>query len=228
MTSNNSAPPAGRSGLSLLKASPVTVTLAALCTLVWLVEQVATLAGWQSVQVFIGYEMAMIPARLTGLLVWPDAVIPAILTPITMMFVHGGLGHLGLNMLFLLVIGRFPEGILGSGRYLALYFASGIAGALLEVALHPDSLVPYVGASGAIAGVIGAHAMIFGQRDGKDSEKKRALQLAGVWIVIQVLTGIVFNSGGGDGGIAIWAHVGGFLTGLALGVPLAKDAIARR
>ncbi|EMD82573.1 rhomboid family intramembrane serine protease [Pacificimonas flava] len=214
-TGRHSAPPP-----ALYKTAPATAAIAALCVLIWLVEQFAF-------QNFIGYGMAMIPARLMSGLPLGMPGVPAVLTPITMTFVHAGLAHLLLNMVFLIFIGRFVEPLLGSGRYLALYFASGIVGALLEAVLSPDSIVPYVGASGAISGVFAAHAMIFGRRDPSSSEGRRALQLAAVWIGLQVALGLVFNGGGG-GGIAIWAHVGGFLTGLVLALPLARDAIRTR
>lgn len=175
---------------------------------------------------FVGLNLALIPARLTGAAMLPEAVLPAIITPITMQFVHGGIGHLFINMLFLIFIGRFVEGLLGGGRYISLYLVCGIAGALLETALTPESLVLHVGASGAISGIFAAHVMIFGKR-GQQSNRNRGLQLAAVWIGLQLMTGLVFN-GGGDGGIAIWAHVGGFLTGLVLAIPLARAAIASR
>ncbi|MEE4349450.1 MAG: rhomboid family intramembrane serine protease [Pacificimonas sp.] len=198
----------------------MTVAIAALCVLFWLAEFVFPQ--------FIGIGMALIPARLTGYLTLVDPAVPAILTPLSMTFVHGGFSHLAFNMVFLLFVGRFVEPLLGTARYLALYFVSGIAGAMLEVALNPESIVPHVGASGAISGVFAAHAMIFGRRAGSQTERNRAFQLAGLWIGLQLLIGFVFNSGGDGGGIAIWAHVGGFLAGLILALPLARDAIASR
>lgn len=206
---------------ALYQEAPATAALAALCTLFWLAEFVFPN--------FIGIGMALIPARLTGYIHLIDPAVPAILTPISMTFVHAGLGHLFLNMVFLLFIGRFVERLLGMGRFLALYFVSGIAGSLLEVALAPESTVPHVGASGAIAGVFAAHAMIFGRRDSRTSERNRALQLAAVWIGLQLMLGFIFNTGGDDaGGIAIWAHVGGFLAGLVLALPMARASISQR
>jgi membrane associated rhomboid family serine protease len=191
--------------------------------LFWLLEFV--------LPIFVGYGMALIPARLSGEAVWdvPGVwAVPAWLTPLSMTFVHGGLGHLLLNMVFLVFVGRTVEPLLGTGRFLALYFASAVAGAILEAALAPESIVPHVGASGAIAGVFAAHAMIYGRRRPHSSEWKHALQLAAVWIGLQLLIGFVFNSGGAAGGIAIWAHVGGFLAGLVLALPLARDALKAR
>ncbi|MEM8825641.1 MAG: rhomboid family intramembrane serine protease [Pseudomonadota bacterium] len=204
---------------ALTKVAPTTTALAGLCVLVWLVTLALPVAG---------YELSLIPARLTGAATLDGAWIPAPLTPVTMQFVHDGVGHLFLNMVFLIFIGRFVEGLIGGGRFLALFLVSGIAGALLEVALSPGSVVPHVGASGAVSGVFAAYAMIFGRREGRGNERNRAFKLAAVWIGLQLATGLAFNTGGAGGGIAIWAHVGGFLAGLVLGVPLAKDAIRRR
>ncbi len=203
----------------LTRIAPATTMLAAACVILWLADLV-----WPE----LGYGLSLIPARLTGQSYVPGFAAPAILTPITMQFVHAGIGHLFLNMVFLIFIGRFVEGLLGPGRFIALYLVSGIAGALLEVALSPSSPVPHVGASGAIAGVFAAYAMIFGRRADHASERSQALRLALVWIGLQLAIGFVFNSGGAGGGIAIWAHVGGFLAGLVLGVPLARDALRSR
>ncbi len=176
------------------------------------------------------FEMAismgggLIPARLSGDLVF-DHGLPAPATLISSMFLHGSWAHLGFNMLFLAWIGRFVEVVLGRWRYLLLFFVSGIAGGLVQVALDPGSPVPVVGASGAISGVFAAHAMIFGRTGGK-GEFARAMQLAALWIGLQIATGYILNTG--DGGIAIGAHVGGFVAGLIVALPLARAAIAKR
>ena len=166
----------------------------------------------------------LIPARISGAVVL-DHALPAPFTLVTTMFLHAGWLHLGFNMVFLLFVGRFVEALLGPVRFLVLFMASGIAGSLVQVALDPASVLPVVGASGAISGVFAAHAMIFG-RTGERSEAVRALQLAGVWIGLQVASGLVINSDGG--GIAIGAHIGGFLAGLLLALPLARRAIGRQ
>ncbi|MBB4630512.1 rhomboid family intramembrane serine protease [Sphingosinicella soli] len=182
------------------------------------------------------FEMAitlgggLIPARISGTLVYDHAIlydhaIPAPATLVSSIFLHGSWAHLGFNMLFLAWIGRFVEAVLGRWRYLLLFFVSGIAGGLAQVALDPASPVPVVGASGAISGVFAAHAMIFGRSGGK-GEFVRALQLAALWIGLQIATGFVFNMDGG--GIAVGAHVGGFVAGLLTALPLARAAIEKR
>lgn len=176
------------------------------------------------------FEMAMslggglIPARLSGAMVY-DHALPAPATLVSSIFLHGSWAHLAFNMLFLAWIGRFVEAVLGRWRYLLLFFVSGIVGGLAQVLLDPGSQIPVVGASGAISGVFAAHAMIFGRTGGK-GEFARALQLAALWVGLQVATGLVLNTG--VGGIAVGAHVGGFLAGLAVALPLARAAIARR
>jgi len=177
-----------------------------------------------------GFEMAvsmgggLIPARISGSLVY-DHALPAPATLVSSIFLHASWAHLAFNMLFLAWIGRFVEAVLGRWRYLLLFFVSGIAGGLVQVALDPGSPIPVVGASGAISGVFATHAMIFGRSGGR-GEFARAMQLAALWIGLQIATGLVFNTDGG--GIAIGAHVGGFVAGLIVALPLARAAIARR
>lgn len=202
----------------MLARAPVTRVLVLICMLVYLVG----LAAGQ----YFEFAASLIPARLTGYATLNGAV-PAPLTLVTSLFLHADIGHLGLNMVFFVFIGRVVEPLLGGGRFAALYFASGVAGGLAQVAAEPLSIVPVVGASGAVGGIFAAYAMIFGQRDGGQSELRRGLQLALFWIGLQLAIGYVFNAGN-VGGIAIWAHVGGFLAGLVLALPLVKDAIRSR
>jgi len=117
----------------------------------------------------------------------------------------------------LLAIGRILEPELGSRRFLALYLLSGLAGGLAEWAWSPLSTVPAVGASGAISGLVAAQAMLFGRS--KRSPLVQALGLGTAWVVLQVLAGAALA--GPDMRIAIMAHIGGFIAGLALARPLA-------
>lgn len=186
--------------------------------------QLAVTLGGPAFEMAISMSGGLIPARLGGSLIL-DHAIPAPATLVSSIFLHGSWAHLGFNMLFLAWIGRFVEAVLGRWRYLLLFFVSGIAGGLVQVALDPGSPIPVVGASGAISGVFAAHAMIFGRSGGK-GEFTRALQLAALWIGLQVATGLVLNTDGG--GIAIGAHIGGFVAGLITALPLARAAIAKR
>jgi membrane associated rhomboid family serine protease len=148
-------------------------------------------------------------------------------TVFTAMFVHGGLAHLVGNLLFLWIFGDNIEDRLGHGRFLTFYLVCGFVAALSQLFLDPDSTVPMVGASGAIAGVMGAYLVLY--------PRSRVLMLfpfpvflfelpaivfLGMWFFVQFLNGIgqlpVFQQDQISGGVAFWAHVMGFVTGLIL------------
>ena len=164
------------------------------------------------------FWVGLVPARLTLAL---DGQLPAQGAESTLvghMFLHGGAAHLLMNMVMLLAIGRILEPELGGRRFLALYLFSGLAGGLAECAWSPLSTVPAVGASGAISGLVAAQAMLFGRS--KRSPLVQALGLGTAWVVLQVLAGAALA--GPDMRIAIAAHIGGFIVGLALARPLAR------
>ena len=127
--------------------------------------------------------------------------------------------------------GEHVETTIGGSRFIMLYALAGIAGGLLQVAVGPHSVAPVVGASGAIAGVFGAYAVLFAR---SRAEARRilgvqvsagvvtALWYAATWIALQLLTAVAFNTG--DGGIAIWTHIGGFIVGLAFAQPFVRRA----
>lgn len=148
-------------------------------------------------------------------------------TLLTSMFLHGGWMHLAGNMLFLWVFGDNMEDEMGHVPYLAFYLACGVAASLAEVVAAPFSRVPTVGASGAIAGVMGGYLLLF--------PKARVDILIIIvffvkiipipawivllaWLAMQVLGG--FNAVLGEGGVAYWAHAGGFAAGVVLTLPL--------
>lgn len=141
------------------------------------------------------------------------------LTPLSAMFLHGGLLHLLGNLLYLWIFGTSMEEVLGHARFLVLYFACGLAAGAAEIASVPDSFAPVVGASGAVSGVLGAYLVSYPGRRLRllwpGLRVPVALFLL-VWIGIQVVSGV--DAWGDDAaGIAWWAHVGGFAAGLALG-----------
>lgn len=158
------------------------------------------------------------------------AVVPAYFSladVFTSMFVHAGLVHLAGNLLFLWIFGDNVEDRLGHGRFALFYVVCGIVAAFTQTALNPDSLIPMVGASGAIAGVMGAYLVLY--------PHSRVLMLfpfppilfelpavffLGFWFFMQFLNGIgtlpFFQSGEMTGGVAFWAHVAGFACGLVL------------
>jgi membrane associated rhomboid family serine protease len=145
------------------------------------------------------------------------------------MFLHAGWLHLLGNMLFLHVFGRGVEDRLGRLRYLCLYGLGGAAAGATEALVDPRSPVPVIGASGAIAGVAGAYLLFF--------PASRVLTVVGevpalVWLLLwlgwQVLSGLgIFGAPAGAGGVAFWAHVGGFVAGAILGPSLAGRSPGR-
>jgi membrane associated rhomboid family serine protease len=98
-------------------------------------------------------EFGLVPCRLTGTCAVPAGVPSAVATMFSSMFLHGGFFHIIGNMLYLWIFGKNVEGALGHGRFLAFYLLSGVLAALVQTAFHPDSTVPMIGASGAVAGV---------------------------------------------------------------------------
>ena len=144
-------------------------------------------------------------------------------TLITSMFLHGSFLHLGGNMLYLWIFGNNVEDAMGHMRFLAFYLVCGIAAALSEGMVNPDSALPMLGASGAISGVLAAYVLIYPRARVTViiplgillyPTKISALYVVGFWFVLQLLN-IVGTTPGGPG-TAWWAHVGGFIAGLIL------------
>jgi membrane associated rhomboid family serine protease len=162
----------------------------------------------------------------------PDAVCTlagsgSLITPITSMFMHGGWFHIIGNMWFLWVFGDNVEDAMGMFRFLLFYILCGLAAALAQVIADPDSVVPMVGASGAIGGVMGAYARLYPRARIHTvlffgffftTFSISAVAMLGYWFLLQILGGLPALAGAPTG-IAFWAHVGGFLAGLALAGP---------
>jgi membrane associated rhomboid family serine protease len=148
-------------------------------------------------------------------------------TVFTSMFLHGGFLHFGGNMLYLWIFGDNVEDRMGHGRFLVFYLLCGVAAALAQTAAGPDSLVPMVGASGAIAGVMGAYFVLYPHSRIVtllpifffiQIVEVPAIFFLGIWFVMQLLSGvgsIATAAGEPAGGIAFWAHAAGFLAGLS-------------
>lgn len=160
---------------------------------------------------------------------YADGAVPFL----TSMFLHGGWLHLGGNMLYLWVFGDNIEDKLGHGRYLVFYLLCGLAASILHVAIDPLSTIPTVGASGAISGVLGGYLLLFPRARVVtvipiflfiQLAELPALIVLGFWFVIQFFNGLVSLGveTGGMGGVAWWAHVGGFLGGMILILPFKK------
>ncbi len=150
-----------------------------------------------------------------------------IVTPLLSMFLHGGWGHLLGNALFFWVFGNNVEDIMGGGRFLVFYVICGLVAAAAQIAVDPASPIPTVGASGAISGVLGAYLMLFPRARIRMLFfvvvlPIRAWLVLIYWFLVQVVSGLPQlmqvrpEVAGGGGGVAVWAHVGGFVAGLAL------------
>jgi len=173
----------------------------------------------------VAYRFGMVPAVLLGDRQLPPglAIIPPWATLLTSMFLHGGWAHLGGNMVFLWIFGNNVEDLLGRLRFIVLYLGSGIAAALMQALSATHSQVPMLGASGAIAGVLGAYLMIYPRANVHcfiwiviffRILTIPAWILLGLWFAVQLISGLA--AGSAAPGVAFWAHVGGFVTGIAL------------
>ena len=200
----------------------VTVGIIVACTLVY----VLTLVGAQRAT----YLLGVIPAVLTGRMSFEEGTVhlPATVTVLTSMFMHGGFWHLAGNMLFLWIFGNNIEDAMGHVRFIIFYLLCGVAAAYAHVLPNAGSAAPMFGASGAISGVLGAYLLLY----------PRARVLLGVpigflivsigrcpavwvlaaWFVMQLVFGgmSLLRPAGSEGGIAFGAHIGGFVAGLLL------------
>lgn len=149
------------------------------------------------------------------------------------MFLHGGWLHLGGNMLYLWVFGDNVEDKLGRGRYLMFYLLCGIAASVAHIIIDPHSTIPTVGASGAISGVLGAYLLMFPKARiltlipifvFLQFAELPALVVLGFWFVMQFFNGLISlgYETAGMGGVAWWAHIGGFVAGMVLVFPFKK------
>ncbi|MDD5560408.1 rhomboid family intramembrane serine protease [Candidatus Methylomirabilis sp.] len=170
----------------------------------------------------------LIPLEISsGDLLVPHPV-PLYATVFTSMFVHGGLFHLGGNMLYLWIFGDNVEDRLGRLKYLIFYLLSGLAAAAAQIWANPDSKIPMIGASGAISGVLGAYLFLFPNARVLTLiplgffyrvAEIPALVVLGFWIIVQILNGAM-TLGAQVGGVAWLAHIGGFVAGLVMVVLL--------
>ena len=182
------------------------------------------------------YAYAVIPYRFLHLYLSHPLEL---LTPLFAMFLHGGWLHIIGNMLYLHIFGDNVEDILGHGRYLAFYLMCGAVSFLAQIFIQSNSMVPNVGASGAIAGVLGAYIILF--------PRARVVTLLpififftvveipayvflGIWFLIQFASGAASlgHSSALSGGVAWWAHIGGFLAGMLFLRFMAPRGAARR
>lgn len=187
-------------------------------------------------------RLGLVPGSILGHLP-PDTVIDlgrarcavggtGVYTIVTSMFMHGGWFHLLGNMLFLWVFGDNVEDSMGHGRFAVFYLLGGLAAATLQMAISPNSAVPMVGASGAISGVLGAYVILYPRVRVRvliflgifiTTIVVPAYLMLGYWFLLQLLGGLPALAGGqSGGGVAFWAHIGGFVSG-ALLIAVFKD-----
>lgn len=197
----------------------ITYTLVAINVAVFLWEQSFSVAELQD----IFLRLSVVPASV----VQNPFALETFLDMVRSMFLHGGWAHLLGNMLYLWLFGDNIEDRLGVILYLAIYFVSGIAASIAQILIDPNSPIPLIGASGAIAGVLGGYLVLFpGVRVRGIVPLGRISRLAewpawsvlGLWFVIQFLNGALSLGVevGVTGGIAFFAHIGGFIAGLIL------------
>ncbi|HUC66769.1 MAG TPA: rhomboid family intramembrane serine protease [Stellaceae bacterium] len=205
-------------------APVVTYGLIAACAVVFLWQ----LSLGPGAQEAIAFAYGMVPATLLGSARLPHELqlVPPWATLITSMFLHGGWLHLLGNMLYLWLFGRGVESAMGAPRYLVFYLVSGVAAALAQAAADPGAEVPLIGASGAIAGTLGAYLVLHPRSNivvfvwifiFVRLIAVPAVIVLGLWFLMQLLSALATASG--EPGIAFWAHVGGFVLGMLL-VPL--------
>ena len=196
----------------------VTLALTVVTTVVWLVVSMLNLTEWAII--WGGF----VPARFS--LANDGSVAPLFLTPLTAAFLHANFIHLAFNLLILVFCGRPTEAVLGPVSFSLLYLLGAYAAAAAHYLIEPSSFMPMIGASGAISAVLGAYAILFGRNKVRVANPKlavllNALWLMAAWIVLQLI--VVFTFAGFSGGtlqIAIGAHIGGFILGVALANPL--------
>ncbi len=166
------------------------------------------------------YEFALIPFQFTS-----GVSLGDITDIFTSMFMHAGLAHIGGNMLYLWIFGDNVEDRMGRGGYIIFYLIGGVVASLAHIFTNPSSQIPTVGASGAIGAVLGAYLVLYPQSRVltliplgffiRLSMLPAALVL-GLWFVLQFFSGVISLGGPDVGGVAFWAHIGGFLSGVVL------------
>lgn len=172
------------------------------------------------------YQLAMIPSNFTN-----GVGLGDVIDIFTSMFMHAGLAHIAGNMLYLWIFGDNVEDRLGHALYLVFYLVGGVFASLTHLLTSPGSQIPTVGASGAIAAVLGAYLVLFPQSRivtfiplgyFMRLTMVPAIFVLGFWFILQLLSGVLSMGGPDVGGVAFWAHIGGFVAGVVLAKLLAS------
>jgi membrane associated rhomboid family serine protease len=208
----------------------ITISLVAACFVAFALELSITAGGGDPALERFFEQWGAVPASITAALEAGDYFSQAVLSIFTSMFLHGGWLHLLGNMLFLWIFGNNVEDRLGRLPFLLFYLVGGIAAALAQVVIDPHSTVPLVGASGAIAAALGAYIVLFpGARILSlvflgffyQLLEVPAVILLGFWFLLQLFSGFAsFGATTAQGGVAFFAHIGGFALGVVVGLVL--------
>ncbi len=206
----------------------VTLVLVAVATILFAYELgVAESGGMIALETFIR-QWGAIPRDVSSAIAAGDYVGPAMVGVVTSIFLHGGWLHLIGNMLYLWIFGNNIEDRFGRIPFVLFYLAGGVIAALAQVAIDPGSDVPIVGASGAIAAILGAYLVLYPRARVLSLVflgffyqliEVRAVIILGFWFVLQLVDGITsLGITEAEGGIAFFAHIGGFVAGVAVGL----------
>ena len=184
--------------------------------------------GWSTVPYEITHHMDLVGvqtihvgAQTARIPLYPGPT-PIYLTLLSSMFMHGSLMHIGGNMLYLWIFGDQIEDLIGHGKFLAFYLLCGFAADFAQIVVDPDSKIPSLGASGAIAGVLGAYLIKYPRNNVRVFVMRflttmPAYIVLGLWIVLQIVSQMTIPADeAGGGGVAYMAHIGGFVTGVVL------------
>jgi membrane associated rhomboid family serine protease len=195
----------------------LTIVLIAINVLVFLYEQTLSARGLD--QFFIQY--GTVPLRFSD----GNITSTDVLTLFTSMFIHSGWLHILGNMLYLWIFGNNVEDRLGIPRFLLFYFLTGLAASALQIVIDPTSTAPMIGASGAIAGILGGYIVLFPRARVQTLVflfifiqiiNIPAYILLGWWFILQLFNGLTSLGSYSSGGVAFFAHIGGFITGAVL------------
>jgi membrane associated rhomboid family serine protease len=207
----------------------VTYALIAVNVLVWLIELSAGerfINGYSTVPLeitqgrdIVGTQTIVVGGQSASIQLYPGPT-PIYLTLLTSMFMHASWAHILGNMLYLWIFGDNIEDRIGHAKFLVFYLVCGLAASAAHIMFAADSVIPSLGASGAIAGVLGAYLVLFPKRSVRVLMMRQivnmpAFMVLGLWILLQVFAQISVVGGAG-GGVAYMAHIGGFVAGLAL------------
>jgi len=206
----------------------VTFALIGLCVLAFLWQMALGSEGNQAAV----FSLGVIPAVLLHKVALPPelALVPPSMTIITSMFLHGGFMHLAGNMLYLWIFGNNVEDSMGHFRFIVFYVLCGVAAAFGQVIQNPGSEIPMIGASGAISGVLGAYLLLYPHARVLvaipfgfylHTMRLPAGWVLVLWFVLQLGSSMMQQGGGEGGGVAWFAHIGGFIAGMVL-IPFFK------